>query len=199
MAPAGLGSGSMATGSTAPGNERRFVLAPNIAPDWRQTKRVYFGLCAVCLAVAGACTAVGLWPVLPFAGIELAALGAALYVSARRSLDREVIRVTDGEVLVEKGRGRVERQWRFERAWTEVLLLAPQRRWDEPQLVLRSRGRTVRLGEFLEPEERRSLARELAGCIGPMAQSGAGGSPAGAPAAASLTGLGAANPTQSGR
>lgn len=189
----------MATSSTAAGSERTFVLAPNIAPDWRQTRRVFLGLCAVCLTVAGACTLVGLWPVLPFAGLELIALWVALYVSARRALDREVIRITGSEVVVEKGRGRVERRWRFERAWTEVLLQAPRRRWDGPQLLLRSGGRSVGLGEFLEPEELRSLARELAACIGPMARCGDGGAPTGSGMAVADPAVGAANPTQPGR
>jgi len=189
----------MATTSAPPADERRFVLAPNIAPNWPQTKRIYAGLCVVCLTVAGACAAVGLWPVVPFAGLELAALGAALYVSARRSLDREVIRVGCNEVLVERGRGRVERSWRLERAWTEVLLQPPRRRWDPPTLLLRSRGRALRVGEWLDDDELRSLARELAGCIGPMAQCGRGGDPARQTAPAAPATVGAANPTQSGR
>ncbi|PWG61947.1 DUF2244 domain-containing protein [Sediminicurvatus halobius] len=189
----------MATSSAAPADERRFVLAPNIAPNWPQTKRIYAGLCAVCLTVAGACAAVGLWPVVPFAGLELAALGAALYVSARRSLDREVIRVAGNEVHVERGRGRVERAWHFERAWTEVLLQPPRRRWDPPLLLLRSRGRVLRVGEWLDDEELRSLARELAGCIGPMAQCGRGDGPARPTAAVAPAAAAAANPTQPGR
>lgn len=189
----------MATSSTAASRERTFVLAPNIAPDWRQTRHMFLGLCVVCLTVAGACALVGLWPVLPFAGLELAALWVALYLSARRALEREVIRVTGGEVVVEKGHGRVERCWRLERAWTEVLLQPPRRRWDGPRLLLRSRGRSISLGEFLEPEELRSLARELAACIGPVARCGDGGTPTGSGAAMPGPAAGAANPTQPGR
>jgi len=189
----------MATSSTAASSERTFVLAPNIAPDWAQTQRIFIGLCVVCLTVAGACALAGLWPVLPFAGLELTALWVALYVSARRALDREVIHVTGSEVVVEKGRGRVEQAWRFERAWTEVRLQAPRRRWHGPQLLLRSRGRSVSLGEFLEPEELRSLARELAACIGPMARCGDGGVTATPGMATPQRRVGAVNPTQSGR
>lgn len=151
---------------------RRFVLAPNIAPNWPQTVRIFIGLSAVCLGIGVVCAAYGLWPILTFAGLEVLALGAALYVSARRSLDREVINVTDNNIRIEKGRGRVEQAYEMERAWTQVELRRLSRRWDETQLVLRSRDREVTLGSFLDPDERLSLARELKGCIGPMARCG---------------------------
>ncbi len=168
---------------------RRFVLAPNIAPNWGQTVRIYLALSAVCLTIALVCTAMGFWPVLPFAGIELAALGWALYVSARRSLDREIVHVEHGQVRVEKGRGRVEQTWQMEQAWTEVIHRQLPRRWEETELVLRSRGREVKLGSFLEPEERRSLARELRRCIGPMARCGDDGGPPVEPADRKSLGL----------
>ncbi|MEX0384926.1 DUF2244 domain-containing protein [Spiribacter pallidus] len=162
------------TQSNSAEGARRFVLAPNIAPNWGQTVRVFIGLSVVCLGVALVLTSMGFWPVLPFAGLELTALGAALYVSARRSLDREIVHVEGAEIRVEKGRGRVEKTWYLDRAWTEVALRQLPRRWEHTQLVLRSRGREVILGEFLETDERRSLARELSHCIGPMARCGTG-------------------------
>ncbi len=163
----------MSTRSTSEGSSgRQFVLAPNIAPDWGQTMRIFAGLSAVCLGIALVCTWMGFWPVLPFAGLELTALGVALYTSARRSLDREIIHVDGNAVRVEKGRGRVERAWDLNRAWTEVVLRRLPRRWEETQLLLRSRGQELIIGDFLEAEERRSLARELGRCIGPMARCG---------------------------
>ncbi len=166
---------------------RQFVLAPNIAPNWGQTVRIYLALSAGCLGVALVCTFMGFWPVLPFAGIELTALGIALYVSARRSLDREIVSVEDGRIRVEKGRGRVEQVWELDQAWTEVIHRQLPRRWEQTELVLRSRGREVKLGDFLEPEERRSLARELRRCIGPMARCGDDGASLVMPADCSST------------
>ena len=163
----------MSTSSTSEGSTgRRFVLAPNLAPDWGQTMRIFAALSAVCLGVALVCTWFGFWPVLPFAGLEITALGIALYTSARRSLDREVIHVAGNAVRVEKGRGRIEQAFDMDRAWTEVILRRLPRRWEESQLLLRSRGEELVIGGFLDADERRSLARELRRCIGPMARCG---------------------------
>lgn len=165
-------------------SHRRFVLAPNIAPNWPQTVRIFMGLSAVCLGIGVVCAWYGLWPILTFAGLEVMALGAALYVSARRCLDREIIDIEGNCVRIEKGRGRVEKAWEMDRAWTQVELRPISYRWDEKQLVLRSREREVTLGHFLDPEEKVSLARELKRCIGPMARCGSDFDIAGAGAAA---------------
>jgi uncharacterized membrane protein len=151
---------------------RRFVLAPNIAPDWRQTMLIFAGISTVCLGIGVVCAWFGLWPILPFAGIEVTALGWALYKSARRSLDREVIHVVDNAVVVEKGCGRVEERFEMDRTWTDVQLRRRSRRWDETQLLLRSRDRSLVIGAFLDADERRSLERALRACIGPMARWG---------------------------
>lgn len=165
-------------------SRRRFVLAPNIAPNWPQTVRIFMGLSAVCLGIGVVCAWYGLWPILTFAGLEVMALGAALYVSARRCLDREVIDIQGNRIRIETGRGRVEKVWEMDRAWTQVELRPVSYRWDEKQLVLCSREREVILGSFLDPEEKVSLARELKRCVGPMARCGSGfGIPDAAPAA----------------
>ena len=159
---------------SAEGVERRFVLAPNLAPNWGQTWRIFLLLSSVCMGIALVCAWFGLWPVIPFAGLEIIALGAGLYVSARRSLEREVIDVDGGVLRVQKGRGRAEHTWHMERTWTEVVLRRLPKRWGETQLVLRSRDLEVTIGAFLDAEERSSLARELKRCIGPMARCGDG-------------------------
>lgn len=151
---------------------RRFVLAPNIEVNWRQTVWIFIGISSVCLGVALVCTWFGFWPVLPFAGLEVTALGWALYTSARRSLDREVIYVVDNRVTVEKGCGRAEQRWEMDRSWTEVQLRELHRHWGETRLVLRSREQTLTIGAFLDAQERRSLDRALRACIGPMARWG---------------------------
>lgn len=149
--------------------DRHFVLQPCFAVNWPQTVRIFVAICVVCGGIAVAFALLGFWPILPFAGIELAALGTALYVSGRRSLDREVIHITEREVAIEKGRRRPERRWRLARAWTEVVLLPPVHRWREPRLALRSRGELIEVGAFLADAERRSLAQALRRHIGPMA------------------------------
>jgi uncharacterized membrane protein len=150
--------------------DRRFVLRPCFAADWPQTVRAFVAISVACGSIAIAFALAGYWPILAFAGLELAALGAALYVSARRSLDCEVVRVTEREIEIEKGRGRPQQRWVLQRAWTEVVLTLPAGSARSSELTLRSRGQRVVLGGFLDEEERRALARALHRVIGPMAE-----------------------------
>lgn len=138
-----------------------YVLRPNCGLYWRTTLWVYVGLSTICLGIALGFTLMGFWPILPFAGLELAALGIALYVSARRGRCREVIRICGDEVRVEKGVRGPEQSWVFDIARSEVMLLASPHCWYPSRLLIRSRGATVELGAFLTDEERASLATEL--------------------------------------
>ncbi len=147
---------------------RCFVLRPNIGLYWRTTLRVYILVVIVTLTVAISFALAGFWPILPFAGLELMALGAALYVTARRGRYREVIRIDEHRVEIEKGYRGPEQVWEFERIWSEVVLDPPEHQWYPSRLAIRSRGNTVELGAFLTEPERLRLGRELQRCIGPM-------------------------------
>lgn len=105
--------------------------------------------------------AAGFWPVIPFAGLELLALGTALYLCARRCHCSEVVFVRPHCVEVEKGRYRPEERWHFPRAWAKVELVVPLHRQHPSKLVIRSHGREVELGAFLNEWERRAFAGDL--------------------------------------
>jgi Integral membrane protein len=150
---------------------RILVLRPNVALSRRQTVLAFGAIAATSLTVATAFAAAGFWPVLPFAGLEIALLGWALRVSATRAEQEEVIVLQDGRVEVWQGRGRRCR-WVSDGYWTEVALVPPTHRWYPSRLRLRSRGTEVELGEFLQDEERAELARRLKRLIGPMAAPG---------------------------
>ncbi|HKJ95086.1 MAG TPA: DUF2244 domain-containing protein [Gammaproteobacteria bacterium] len=164
----------VATQHDEAGGLRCFVLRPSFAVDWRQTVSFFVVLSLVTVSIALTFTVMGYWPILPFAGLELSGLGVALYVSAGRSLDTEVVRVSEDRVEVEKGRRRPERHWDFSRAWCEVVLKPSGHPWYPPRLGLRSRGEWVELGGFLGEDERKELAGELRRWIGPMALAGEG-------------------------
>ncbi|HET8701621.1 MAG TPA: DUF2244 domain-containing protein [Nitrococcus sp.] len=145
------------------------ILRPNIALSWRQTKLFLLLTTGVSLAWAGAFAVMGLWLILPFAGLEVGALALALIVTAQRAYDTEVVHVSESKVQIDKGRRRLEHRWSFDRVWSEVILAAPGHPWYPTRLVVRSRGELVELGSFLADDERAQAAGELRRRIGPMA------------------------------
>jgi len=142
-----------------------FELRPNCSLTSRSATFIYLSILAVCLPIAVAAAMAGFWPILPFAGLELLGVGAALAVSMRRGRSREYIRVDEREVTVGRSDGNRQMEYRFPRPWTKVeLRTASVAAWPS-RLLVRSMGRTVEIGHFLTENERQRLKARLAELI----------------------------------
>jgi uncharacterized membrane protein len=139
----------------------RIVIRPNRALTQRQLQRAFLGIAAVCLGIAGAFTAIGMWPVLPFAGAEVLVVGIGFYLSARSGEETHIVSVNGDTLTVEKGRRQRSQRWQTQRAWAQIQLLPPQIRWYPSRLVLRCHGKAVEVGGFLNEQERKQLAGQL--------------------------------------
>jgi len=145
------------------------VIEPNNSLTWRQSMAFFFGITVVSLSIAWVFALLGYWMIFPFAGLELLALGAALYVAAQAARRRQVITVSPEEVRVEKGRvrrmgsvaGGPEYSDAFPRGWTRVELQRTNCSWYPPRLWVAACGRRVEIGEFLPEDEREQLAVRL--------------------------------------
>ena len=147
--------------TAAEGSRRMFVVRPNQSMSVRGMLAVYSGLAAVIVSIGVTCLAIGLPLVLPFSGAELFVLGAAFYLTARRGEVREVITVSADAVAVESGNRGPETRAEFQRYWAGVVLERPRYGWYPSRLLIRSHGRQVEVGKFLNEQERRGLALEL--------------------------------------
>jgi uncharacterized membrane protein len=117
----------------------------------------YGGLCAVSLGVALAWWWQGARLVVPFAGCELLAVGAALLVFARHAGDRERIRLGDGRLLVEWTNGRRVDRVEFAQ---EAVRVEPGH-GEHSLIELSGRGERIAVGRYVRPEWRPALADEL--------------------------------------
>jgi len=160
-------------GETAGGDMRRGLaieLIPNCSLTPRQAAGFFASLCIVSFAVAGFFVAQGLWPVLPFAGLEMAALGWALGASLKRRRYTQTITVTDREIQVVTRDGKGSRTATFPRHWARVRMVrAPG--WLPGRLVIEAHGRTVEVGALLAEDERRGLHARLQRVVGRVSES----------------------------
>lgn len=139
----------------------RIVVRPNRSLTRRQLQLVFLVIAGICLSIASVFAVLGMWPVLPFAGAEVIAVGIGFYLSAVSGRETEVVSVNSDEVAVEKVRSRLTQRWVTQRAWAQIRLLPPRIRWYPTRLVIRSHGKQVELGAFLNEDERRQLAGTL--------------------------------------
>lgn len=168
---------SEATPPAARQDEVSIHIAPNCSLTPRQAA-VFFGVvCAGSFAIAGLFAARGLWPVLPFAGLEMAVLGWALSASLKRRRCTETITLTASEVEVVRRDPRGDRRIAFPRQWARARLVTAHG-WQPSRLLIESHGRSCEVGRLLTEEERRGLHRRLAQLVGgtgrPTAAAGPG-------------------------
>jgi uncharacterized membrane protein len=149
----------------------RIEICPHCSLSVRAASLFFGSLCGVSFAIAGIMAAQGFWPVLPFAGLEMALFGWALKTSMARRHHRQTITVTDVDVSVELRDRQHSVHLVFPRHWAQVKLRRPASRLHPSRLTIESHGRQCELGSFLTEEERRGLALRLQSLIGRVNES----------------------------
>jgi len=117
----------------------------------------YLSLCLVSLGIATFFWAQGAAMVMPFALMELLAVGAAFLMYSRHAGDAEKIVLQGGQLVIElETAGRTERA-EFNREWVRV----EPKDGDGSLIEVSGQGRSVRVGRHMRPELRPLLAREI--------------------------------------
>lgn len=141
------------------------VARPNCSLSARGMVRVVALIASFSLVVAIGFSLAGAWLVLPFAGLELLALGYAFYFVHCHAGDYESITIVGDSLAVEKRHYKNVSRTVFNRYWAQVLLQElPGGEWS---LLLRSHGKEVEFGRyFMNNDQRLALAKELKKLVG---------------------------------
>lgn len=143
--------------ATVQGQNIQWFLRRNCSVTPVQLVMMYLSLCAVSLGIGLAFWFQGATLVLPFAWVELVAVGLAFLVYARHASDGERIFLTGPHLVVEfENGGQLERA-EFRREWVRV----EPRGGDGSLIELSGQGRSIAVGRFVRPELRPVLAREI--------------------------------------
>jgi len=143
--------------ATVQGQSISWLLRRNCSVTPAQLAWLYASLCAVSLGVATIFWFQGAVLVLPFAWLELAAIGLAFLVYARHAADGERIWLRGRRLVVE-----LETAGHLERAEFDRDRVRVEPSVDDRSLVeLSAQGRRVNVGRFVRPELRPVLAQEI--------------------------------------
>jgi len=141
----------------ASAHQHEWLLKRNCSLAPRQLAAVFVSLAAVSLCIAGLFAVQGAWMVLPFACVEILALGVAFLVYSRHAADYERIVLCRDCLLVETCRAERLRREECAPAWTRVEYSGTRR-----ELIgLVARGRRIDVGRFVPESERPVLAGQL--------------------------------------
>jgi uncharacterized membrane protein len=150
---------------------RRFELAPRCSLTPRGARIFVFTCATGTFGVAGCFALQGFWPILPFAGLEIALLAWAVRASLRKGAERETIIVSEDFVTVQRTSVQGSGSSVFPRHWVKVKLHAPPAALHPSRLLLESHGCACEVGRFLTEDERRSLAARLKQIVGNVNES----------------------------
>ena len=121
------------------------------------------GLAALSLLCGAICITVGAWPIFGFFGLDVALVYVAFRASYRSARQHERVRLDEASLTVEHVSVKGARQhWRFEPFWIRVIYAEKDQ---SNSLALASHGKTLVVGRFLAPGERKTLARQLTGAL----------------------------------
>lgn len=147
--------------STRKAGRLQIVARPNYSSTWRGNLCALLAISVPSLGAAIGFTLMGAWPILPLAGLELLALGCALYYVNWKLQYRHVITLSDDCVRIDKGYYHPLRSWQFPRQNTGLTITSRPHPLDSPALALHDRAERVSVGEFLSREDAEELAELL--------------------------------------
>jgi uncharacterized membrane protein len=149
----------------------RIEIAPHCSLSTRGAGWLIVSLAVPTFGVAGALTLLGFWPILPFAGLEMAVLAWALKVSLDRRHHHQIVQVDEARVSVTSRHREQSSEVVFPRHWAQVKLRRPVSGLHPSRLTIESHGRRCEVGSFLTEQERHGLATRLGRLIGPINES----------------------------
>jgi uncharacterized membrane protein len=144
---------------------QRIELSPHCSLTPSGALVFFLGLCGVCFGIATFMAVQGFWPVLPFAGAEMALVAWALHASMSRRHHRQTITIDDAAVHIHTHDRKRDDEVVFPRHWARVKLRRPFSRLHPSRLMIGSHGRELEIGSFLTEAERRGLAQRLASLL----------------------------------
>lgn len=134
---------------------------PNHTPQANTACWLLVGAALISGIIAGGFTLFGAWPVLPFAGLEIVALWAALHHMTRHANDFEEIALDDDALRITARIGGKTSTIEFHPYWAQVHFFAATDPSSHSRAVIRSHGHELEIGRVLSESQKQTLARTL--------------------------------------
>ena len=143
-----------------------FVCRRNCSIGPRAMMLVFASLAALSFGVGAVFAALGPWMILPFAGIEMAALAVAFVLCGRRTGDLERIRLLPHLLTVEHVHGSRRVVHEFNPQWTKLEIVHGAL---SIRVLLAQAGRKLELGGHLGFRQRSAFATAFKAAFGKVA------------------------------
>ena len=140
--------------------QTQIILFPNRSATWKESKYFMWFIGFTMLLVAGGWSVVGVWIVLPFAGLELALFSFLRYRVSLATYSKQVVTLTADNVNIVSGYKQLSRHT-LDARHIEITLTESENNWPLPILTISDNQKQLELGEFLNLEDRLELYTQL--------------------------------------
>lgn len=150
-------------------SSEKFVIRPNRSTTGKGIALLLLGVGTITIGVAVRFWLIGAWMVMPFAILEMLALGYAFVAVERKTRFCETIELDEETVSVVQKNWNATNEWKFPTYWVKVILDFDSSGWYASRLYLRSHGKLLEIGACLNEEVRQELTQHLrnriTGCL----------------------------------
>ena len=137
------------------------VLSPNNSSSWRFNMQLTATLAILLIIISGYFALMGLWVVFLFAGLEIFVLVTCQYIRLHANQSTETINIKGNAVTIIRRCYEKTESWKYPRAWAKLLVRQPYFRGYPKRVLLRSHGKEIELGSFLNKKDKNILIRDL--------------------------------------
>jgi len=129
------------------------ILTPNRSASWQQNCQILMVLGIVVMIIASFWSYMGVWMILPFAGLELGCLSYFVYRTSKRSYQKEIVYLQDDIIRIERGQIAPVIQLSYPKEDCEFIIKKPKHYWSPAALSLSHHDEKIPLGSFLNKHD----------------------------------------------
>ena len=137
------------------------VLRPNNSSSWQFNLKIVASLAFIAFFISTYFALQGLWLIFPFSILIIGFLFVCLYLRLRANINTEVITFDKDTVVIERGSYHAEHTWKYHRLWAKIFVKKPSIRGYPKQIFIRSHGKEMELGSFLNKKDKEILIKDL--------------------------------------
>lgn len=133
------------------------IAQPNQSADWQTNKQLILGIGFISGVIATFFSFIGAWVILPFAGLEMTALGGALYIVCKKLNQRHILHFSGDQLVIEKGIRYPQHIWQLPIQHVFISVERQPHPWDPVKLTLcchrDGHHESIIIGDFLNRED----------------------------------------------
>ncbi len=146
---------------SAQSKDGTILLQPNNSMSWRHNLLLMGFITTISLTIAIGFYLAGAKVILPFSILEVSALFAGIYYCAWQRQRKELITFNSHQVTIQKGFYQPRSTYCFHRLWCQLVIRETRHSWKAPDVYLRSHGKELELGSFLNRQDKSLLIKQL--------------------------------------